>query len=295
MSDKAYDVPAEWAKRAWVNAAKYEEMYKRSVTDPEGFWAEHGKRIDWFKPFSKVKNTSFDAKNVSIKWFEDGVTNVAHNCIDRHLPKRANQTAIIWEGDDPSKSAHITYAELAHRVGLFANVLKAHGVKKGDRVTIYLPMIPETAYAMLACARIGAIHSVVFGGFSPEAIAGRIADAKSDVVITADEGLRGGRKVPLKANVDAAIAEAARHVAVACALLDQGTALPGPDAQERWNDYRLALPAGAGPGVQQLAGTIAERPGRVSCQVPVLRGRVQPNTSGFDALTERGQGFACVP
>jgi acetyl-CoA synthetase len=205
MSDKAYDVPAEWAKRAWVNAAKYEEMYKRSVTDPEGFWAEHGKRIDWFKPFSKVKNTSFDAKNVSIKWFEDGVTNVAHNCIDRHLPKRANQTAIIWEGDDPSKSAHITYAELAHRVGLFANVLKAHGVKKGDRVTIYLPMIPETAYAMLACARIGAIHSVVFGGFSPEAIAGRIADAKSDVVITADEGLRGGRKVPLKGNVDAAI------------------------------------------------------------------------------------------
>jgi acetyl-CoA synthetase len=205
MSDKAYDVPAEWAKRAWVNAAKYEEMYKRSVTDPEGFWAEHGKRIDWFKPFSKVKNTSFDTHNVSIKWFEDGVTNVAHNCIDRHLPKRANQTAIIWEGDDPSKSAHITYAELAHRVGLFANVLKAHGVKKGDRVTIYLPMIPETAYAMLACARIGAIHSVVFGGFSPEAIAGRIADAKSDVVITADEGLRGGRKVPLKGNVDAAI------------------------------------------------------------------------------------------
>src|ERR1700721_2990297 len=171
MSDKAYDVPAEWAKRAWVNLAKYQEMYQRSITDPEGFWAEHGKRIDWFKPFSKVKNTSFDAKNVSIKWFEDGVTNVAHNCIDRHLPKRANQTAIIWEGDDPSKSAHITYAELARRVGLFANVLKSHGVKKGDRVTIYLPMIPEAAYAMLACARIGAIHSVVFGGFSSEAIA----------------------------------------------------------------------------------------------------------------------------
>src|SRR3984957_3933159 len=173
MSDKAYDVPAEWTKRAWVDAAKYEEMYKRSVSDPEGFWAEHGKRIDWFKPFSKVKNTSFDAKNVSIKWFEDGVTNVAHNCIDRHLPKRANQTAIIWEGDDPSKSAHITSAELADCVGV--------------------------------CARIGAIHSVVFGGFSPEAIAGRIADAKSDVVITADEGLRGGRKVPLKTNGDAAI------------------------------------------------------------------------------------------
>ena len=143
--------------------------------------------------------------NVSIKWFEDGVTNVAHNCIDRHLPKRANQTAIIWEGDDPSKSKHITYAELAEEVGRFANVLKGHGVKKGDRVTIYMPMIPEAAYAMLACARIGAIHSIVFGGFSPDALAGRIADAKSEVVITADEGLRGGRKVPLKANVDAAI------------------------------------------------------------------------------------------
>src|ERR1700677_2878527 len=209
MSDKAYDVPAEWAKRAWVNAAKYEEMYKRSLSDPEGFWAEHGKRIDWFTPFSKVKNTSFDTHNVSIKWFEDGVTNVAHNCIDRHLPKRANQTAIIWEGDDPSKSAHITYAELAHRVGLFANVLKSHGVKKGDRVTIYLPMIPEAAYAMLACARIGAIHSVVFAGFSPDSLAQRITDCQSRVVITADEGLRGGKKVPLKTNVDAAIAKMA--------------------------------------------------------------------------------------
>src|SRR6201996_8064526 len=196
MSDKTYDVSPEWAKRAWVNAAKYEEMYKRSLTDPQGFWTEHGKRIDWFTPFSKIK------------WFEDGVTNVAHNCIDRHLPKRANQTAIIWEGDDPSKSKHITYAELADRVGRFANVLKGHGVKKGDRVTIYLPMIPEAAYAMLACARIGAIHSIVFGGFSPDALAGRIADAKSDVVVTADEGLRGGRKVPLKANVDAALEKA---------------------------------------------------------------------------------------
>jgi acetyl-CoA synthetase len=205
VSDKVYDVPAEWAKRAWVNEAKYEQMYKRSVSDPQGFWAEHGKRIDWFTPYTKVKNTTFDAHNVSIKWFEDGATNVAHNCIDRHLPQRANQPAIIWEGDDPSNSKHITYAELADQVGRFANVLKGHGVKKGNRVTIYLPMIPETAYAMLACARIGAIHSVVFGGFSAEALAGRIADAKSEVVITADEGLRGGRKVPLKANVDAAV------------------------------------------------------------------------------------------
>ena len=160
MTDKIYDVPAEWAKRAWVNAAKYDEMYKRSLADPQGFWAEHGKRIDWFKPYAKVKNTSFDLHSVSIKWFEDGVANVAHNCIDRHLPRRASQTAIIWEGDDPSKSKHITYAELAERVGRFANVLKAHGVKKGDRVTIYLPMIPE---AGLRDARLRADRSDPFG------------------------------------------------------------------------------------------------------------------------------------
>ena len=204
MSEKVYDVPAEWAKRAWVDEAGYRAMYRQSVDDPEAFWSEHGKRIDWFKPYTIVENASYDPRNVSIKWFEDGVTNVAYNCIDRHLAKRADQTAIIWEGDDPSRSAHITYAELFERVCRFANVLKAQGVKKGDRVTIYMPMIPEAAYAMLACARIGAVHSIVFGGFSPDALAGRIQDAKSDVIITADEGLRGGRKVPLKANVDAA-------------------------------------------------------------------------------------------
>ncbi len=205
MSEKVYEVPAEWAKRAWINQAQYEEMYARSITDPQGFWAEHGKRIDWFKPYTRVKDTSYDTHHVSIKWFEDGVVNAAYNCIDRHLAKRANQTAIIWEGDEPGRSKHITYAELFDRVCRFANVLKWRGVKKGDRVTIYLPMIPEAAYAMLACARIGAIHSVVFGGFSPDALAGRIEDAKSEVVITADEGLRGGRKAPLKANVDAAL------------------------------------------------------------------------------------------
>ena len=205
MSGKVYDVPAGWAKRAWIDEARYERMYRRSVEDPNGFWGEHGKRIEWFKPYTVVKNTSYDPNNVSIKWFEDGVTNVAYNCVDRHLATRADQTAIIWEGDDPSRSSHITYAQLHDRVCRFANVLKAHGVKKGDRVTMYLPMIPEAAYAMLACARIGAIHSIVFGGFSPDALAGRIEDAKSDVVITADEGLRGGRKVPLKVNVDAAI------------------------------------------------------------------------------------------
>jgi acetyl-CoA synthetase len=216
VSDKVYDVPAEWAKRAWVDNAKYEEMYKRSIADPAGFWGEHGKRIDWFKPYTKVKSVSWDSHNVSIKWFEDGETNVAYNCVDRHLPKRANQVAIIWEGDNPSESRLITYAELAEEVNRFANVLHWHGVKKGDRVTIYLPMIPETAFAMLACARLGAIHSVVFGGFSPDAVAGRIEDAQAEIVITADEGLRGGRKVPLKANVDEALKKttSVKHVLV---------------------------------------------------------------------------------
>jgi acetyl-CoA synthetase len=216
VQDHVYEVPADWAKRAWVDKAKYESMYKQSLSDSEAFWGEHGKRIDWFKPYTKVKNTSFDAHNVSIKWFEDGITNVAYNCVDRHLPKRANQTAIIWEGDNPNESRHITYAELADEVNRFANVLHFHGVKKGDRVTIYLPMIPEAAYAMLACARLGAIHSVVFGGFSPDAIAGRINDAECEVVITADEGLRGGRKVPLKANVDEALKKTStvKHVLV---------------------------------------------------------------------------------
>jgi len=204
MSDKVYPVSAEWSQRAFVNEAKYKEMYERSVKDPDGFWGEHGKRIDWIKPYTKVKNTSYDPHNVSIKWFEDGTTNVAMNCIDRHLPKRANQVAIIWEGDDPSESQKITYGELSQHVNRFANVLKAQGVKKGDTVTIYLPMIPEAAYAMLACARVGAIHSIVFGGFSPDSLAGRIEGCKSKVVITADEGLRGGRKVPLKVNADAA-------------------------------------------------------------------------------------------
>jgi acetyl-CoA synthetase len=216
LSGKVYEVPAEWAKRAWVDDAEYQELYARSINDPDGFWGEHGKRIDWFKPFTRVKHTSFDSHHVSIKWFEDGLTNVAHNCIDRHLPARAQQIAIIWEGDDPAESKHITYAELHSQVSRLANVLLAHGVEKGDRVTIYLPMIPEAAYAMLACARIGAIHSIVFGGFSPDALAGRIQGALSAMVITADEGLRGGRKVPLKANVDIAADKAGcvRHVLV---------------------------------------------------------------------------------
>ncbi|HEY3679936.1 MAG TPA: AMP-binding protein, partial [Bradyrhizobium sp.] len=208
MSDKIYDVSAEWAKRAFVDRAKYRDMYARSVTDPKGFWAEQAKRVDWIKPFTKVENTSYAPGNISIKWFEDGVLNVAANCIDRHLDKRGDQTAIIWEGDDPSESRHITYRQLHDEVCKMANVLRNRNVKKGDRVTIYLPMIPEAAYAMLACARIGAIHSVVFAGFSPDSLAQRITDCTSKIVITSDEGLRGGKKVPLKANVDAAVAKA---------------------------------------------------------------------------------------
>jgi acetyl-CoA synthetase len=207
MSDKIYAVPAEWKSRAYVNEAKYKEMYARSVKDPEGFWAEEAKRIHWYKAPTRIKNVSFGPGDVSIKWFEDGVTNVAYNCVDRHLATRANQTAIIWEGDDPKDSKHITYQELHDEVCRMANILRNRNVAKGDRVTIYMPMVPEAAYAMLACARLGAIHSVVFGGFSPDSLAGRIEDCKSNVIITADEGLRGGRKVPLKANVDAAIAK----------------------------------------------------------------------------------------
>ncbi|MEP9352362.1 acetate--CoA ligase [Xanthobacter sp. KR7-65] len=205
MSDKVYDVPSDWAKKAYVDDAGYESMYAASVKDPDAFWAEHGKRIDWFTPYTKVKNTSYDPGHVSIKWFEDGITNVAYNCVDRHLETRGDQVAIIWEGDSPDESRHITYRELSAEVNKLANVLRNRGVEKGDRVTIYLPMIPEAAYAMLACARLGAIHSIVFGGFSPDSLAGRVADCGSKCIITADEGLRGGRKVPLKANVDAAI------------------------------------------------------------------------------------------
>src|ERR1700746_1558851 len=203
-AEKVYDVPAEWRRRAYADGGKYREMYARSIADPDAFWGEEGKRIHWFKPYSKVKNTSFDPHNVSIKWYEDGTTNVAYNCLDRHLAKHGDRVAIIWEGDDPGDDAHITYRRGHAEVCRIANVLKSRGVKKGDRVTIYLPMIPELAAAMLACARIGAIHSIVFGGFSPASLAGRIKDARSSIMITADEGVRGGRKVPLKANADAA-------------------------------------------------------------------------------------------
>ena len=208
MSDKIYDVSADWSKRAYVDAAKYREMYAQSIKDPDGFWLAQAKRLDWDTAPTRAGNWSFAPGAISIKWFEDGVLNAAYNCIDRHLETRGDQVAIIWEGDDPSQSRHITYRELHDEVCKFANVLRNRNVTKGDRVTIYLPMIPEAAYAILACARIGAIHSVVFAGFSPDSLAQRITDCQSNIVITADEGLRGGRKVPLKANVDAAIEKA---------------------------------------------------------------------------------------
>ncbi|HET7447120.1 MAG TPA: acetate--CoA ligase [Methyloceanibacter sp.] len=203
---KSYKVPKKWRDRAFIDKDEYEKLYQKSIEKPDKFWGKEGKRLDWIKPYTIVKNTSFEYPDVFIKWFEDGTLNVSVNCIDRHLKKRGKQVAIIWEPDGPSEQARfITYRELRKEVCRLANVLKAQGVKRGDRVTIYLPMIPETAYAMLACARIGAIHSVVFGGFSPDSLAGRIQDAQSKVVITADEGLRGGRKVPLKANADEAL------------------------------------------------------------------------------------------
>ncbi len=203
MSD-IYPVNPDIAAKAHADNEKYLEMYKQSVENPEEFWGEHGKRIDWFKPYTKVKNSSFEG-NVDIKWFEDGTTNAAYNCLDRHLEKRGDQVAIIWEGDDPSDSENITYKDLHERVCRLANAMTARGVGKGDRVTLYMPMIPEAAVAMLACARIGAIHAIVFGGFSPDALADRIKGSDSKCVITADEGLRGGRKVPLKANADIAM------------------------------------------------------------------------------------------
>jgi acetyl-CoA synthetase len=205
MSDKLFKVPADWAKNSYVNQSSYETKYNESINNNEKFWADEGKRIHWFKPYTKIKEVIYSTKKVSIKWFYDGTTNVSYNCIDRHLPKRAKQTAIIFEGDDPKESKNITYQELSDEVCKLANGLKEIGIKKGDRVTIYMPMVPEGVYAMLACTRIGAIHSVVFGGFSPDSIVNRILDCKSEFVITADEGLRGQKVIPLKKNIDEAL------------------------------------------------------------------------------------------
>jgi len=206
MSDQTiFPVPEIIAKNSFIDNDKYLELYQQSLDEPETFWAEQGNRIDWIKPYTKIKDVSYQKENVHIKWYYDGTLNACENCIDRHLPSRGDQVAIIWEGDNPGEDKKITYKELHKEVSKFANAMKSLGVKKGDRVTIYLPMIPEIAVAVMACARIGAIHSVIFGGFSPESIAGRILDCESDVVITSDEGVRGGRPIPLKANTDAAL------------------------------------------------------------------------------------------
>ena len=203
--DRLFAPSESTVANALIDNSGYQAMYDASIADPDAFWAEHGKRIDWIKPYSQVSDVSYDKADLHISWFGDGTLNAAANCLDRHLASRGDQTAIIWEGDDPADSRHISYAELHEEVCKFANVLKTEGAKKGDRITIYMPMIPEATVAMLACARIGAVHSVVFGGFSPDALAGRIQDCDSNMVITADEGLRGGRPVPLKANTDAAL------------------------------------------------------------------------------------------
>ena len=206
VGNELFPVPESAARRAHVDAAGYEEMYRRSIEDPDGFWAEQAGRIHWMEPFTEVRDASFARGDVHVRWFADGVLNASANCLDRHLSARGDRTAIVWEGDDPADSRHVSYAELHREVCKFANALKAQGARKGDRVTIYLPMIPELAVAVLACARIGAIHSVIFGGFSPESIAGRIQDCDSSLAVTADEGVRGGRTIPLKANMDEALA-----------------------------------------------------------------------------------------
>ncbi|UTS91290.1 acetate--CoA ligase [Rhizobium anhuiense] len=255
MSEKIYPVSKPVKARALIDKEKYLKWYEESVENPDKFWGKHGKRIDWFKPYTKVKNTSFTGK-VSIKWFEDGQTNVSYNCIDRHLKTNGDQVAIIWEGDNPYIDKKVTYNELYEHVCRMANVLKKHGVKKGDRVTIYMPMIPEAAYAMLACARIGAVHSVVFGGFSPEALAGRIVDCESTFVITCDEGVRGGKPVPLKDNTDTAIHIAARqHVIVEKVLVVRRTGgktgwAPGRDL---WHHQEIATVKAECPPVKMKA------------------------------------------
>ena len=205
MADQIYPPSADFVANAKINKADYDNMYAQSINNPDHFWSEHGKRVDWIKPYSKIKDVDYSYPNVSIKWFEDGQLNVSANCIDRHLEKRGEQTAIIWEGDNPDDSKHITYSELHREVCKLSNVYKKLGVKKGDRVVLYIPMVPEAAYAMLACARIGAIHSIVFAGFSPEALASRIEDCGASLLVTADEAPRGGKITPLKTNVDKAL------------------------------------------------------------------------------------------
>jgi acetyl-CoA synthetase len=240
LEKTAYEVSEIWLARAHVDAQKYRDMYAFSTSASDKFWEYHGRRIEWIKPYTKVKRTCFDPGKVSIKWFEDGTTNVSMNCIDRHLAQRADQAAIIWEGDNPDDSKYITYRELHENVCRLANVLKSLGVTKGETVTIYLPMIPEAAYAMLACARVGAVHSIVFGGFSPDALAGRIEGCNSKVVITADEGMRGGRKVPLKANADAAVKKAPHIVQTMIVVKRTGGPIDWVVGRDVWYEDEVA-------------------------------------------------------
>ena len=233
--EKVFPVPGTMAGEALVDREGYERMYRESVEDPEAFWGAHGKRIDWIRPYSKVKDVSFGPGDVRVRWFYDGTLNVAANCVDRHAEATPDRVAIVWEGDDPAEDRKFTYAELRDEVCRMANVLRSLGVKKGDRVTIYMPMIPEVAFAMLACARLGAVHSVVFGGFSPEALAGRIADCGSAVVVTADEGLRGSRKVPLKRNTDDALSAGAGEVVEKVLVVRRtGADVPWDPARDVW-------------------------------------------------------------
>lgn len=237
MTDTKFSPSEEFTANAHVDAELYDAMYAASVADPEAFWEEHGKRVDWIKPFSKVKNVTYSHPNVSIKWFEDGTLNVSENCIDRHLPTRRNQTAIIWEGDNPEDSKHISYGELHQKVCKLANVYKSLGVGKGDRVVLYMPMIPEAAYAMLACNRIGAVHSIVFAGFSPEALASRVDDCGAALLVTADEAPRGGKNTPLKANVDKAL-DICRDVQV---LMVERTGSPVEMVSGRDHSYQALM------------------------------------------------------
>ena len=239
MSSSSYfPVNDEIAEKAWVDATGYQQMYDRSIADPEGFWGEQGKRLHWSKPYIQIKDVSYTG-DVHIRWFQDGELNACYNCVDRHLDTRADQTAIIWEGDSPSDHKHVSYSELHQNVARLANVLKARGIKKGDVVTIYMPMIPEAAYAMLACARIGAIHSVVFGGFSPDSLRDRIQDCGSTCVITSDEGVRGGRKIPLKANTDAAV-EQCQGVHTVVVVRRTGGGIKWVDGRDVWYDEECA-------------------------------------------------------
>lgn len=239
MTDSlTFPVPTSALEHTMCDSETYQSLYEQSVTDPEGFWRDHGKRIDWMQPYKKVKNTSFEG-DVSIKWFEDGTLNACVNCVDRHLPEKADYVALIWEGDDPDVSENITYGQLHENVCRLAGGLRSRGVKKGDRVTIYMPMVPEAVYAMLACARVGAVHSVVFGGFSPDALAGRILDCESTTVITADEGLRGAKAIPLKGNVDKAL-EQCPDVDTVVVLKRTGADVGWKEGRDIWYDVLTA-------------------------------------------------------